>query len=130
MTRPTTYPSTEPRSRELLAHAGAQVVHENASEGVVAAVDGDDVAGVVTGGVAGEVHRDAREIVAATPAPFGHPWQHIGDEAIPAHRRCGHLRFDPARQHRVRTDAVTGVLHCDPLHHRVHARLRGAVVLP
>src|SRR3954447_10583640 len=57
------------------------------SEDGVTAVDGDRVAGVVAAGVAGQVDRDAGEIVRVADATLGDtPHHHVAQLRVGAHR--------------------------------------------
>src|SRR3989344_5036655 len=77
-----------------------------ASEDRVAAVDDEAVAGVELRGVRGQVHRDAREVLALAPAAHRHPADGLLVEGVPRLQAGGHVGGDPARQDGVGPDAV------------------------
>src|SRR5262245_23443285 len=87
-TRKRPRPSSTSGSR--CSGAGERLEHR------VAAVDDEGVAGVIGGGVAGQVDGDAGEILGGTPAAYGHPRQDLLHELVPSERALRHGRVDPA----------------------------------
>src|SRR5882672_5632749 len=72
----------------------------------IAAVDHEAVGGVIGGGVAHQIHRDAAEIGGLAEPPRRDPRHHIGNEFFVRHQPGGHVAPDPAGQDRVGGDAV------------------------
>src|SRR6266508_4418240 len=88
------------------------------SEERVAAVDDEDVAGMIRAGVADQIDRDAAEVLTRAPAPHGHPGQHPLREGLTVQRLLGHRRVDPAGHDAIRADAMPRQAHGEAAHHR------------